>query len=541
MDGAITLTGPANTFPAGCVGSFWKLTERDYSSTPSWAPGQAFTAGQFVRFNGNVYYVTVGGTTTGVPSEHLLGVQADRPGGVTFQYLHSGYGIVEITAASGASATAVVHKRLPEQVVQGGTTRWQRGSWSDLYGWPAAIALYKNSLWFASSIHQPHFLWKSAIEGFDDFELGTEDDAALARGLYDGDTEVIYWMTPGVRMTIGTNGAEWIGRPAENGDTIRPSNFLTEVATSEGACQVPGVSTGGRTLFIDGGLKRLVAAGYDFRSDSYVSQDVSLLAPHLLAPGIVELVYQRRPHPIFWALRTDGRVAAVTYLPEQEIIAWHWHDFGDAVESIAVLPDDRGDERLFLAIRRGAGLSIERMFPPWRPEQGDALEEARFVDSAVTWNDGVERQTFSGLGHLEGRWVIALVDGLYHPPVQVAGGQVTLIYAGRHVVIGLPYDSEWQTLPPDAGVPDDWNAGRPVNTSELVIGMTNSLGGDLIGPDGSRERIFPLGDVDLDSPPAPFSGARRVQPVADDEGRVTYRNDSAWPATITAIYTEDLT
>lgn len=542
LEGNVTLTAGAAVFEAGHVGSYWRLDERDYSSAAIWGANVSVSAGQLVRYDGNVYEALTTGTTSSAPPEHERGDQFDKVGGINWRYRHSGYGIVQITGFTSATqVTAYVEKRLPEQLTSG-TTRWREAAWSNVAGWPAALCLFSRSLWFAGSVRDPHFLWKSTIEGFNDFELGVEDDSAVARGLYDGETEEIRWLSPGTRLTIGTNGPEWIARALDQGDTIRPGNLRTEIATGEGASHVPGITVGGRAIFIDGSLRRLMASGYDYRADAFVAVDLSLVAPHLLGSGIIEMVYQRRPQPIFWCLRADGKVAAVTYLPNQEVQAWHWHDFGDPVLSLAVLPRPDGSETLVLAIRRDGEICIERMFPFFSYSTGDGIKDARFLDSAKLYEPGAPATVFGGLDHLEGRQVIALVDGYAHPPMTVTGGQVELDFPGSTVLIGLSVRSEVETLPPDHGQPDDFATGRPLTASDLTMALRATMGGFLERVrDGQteRERVFPLGDTPLDVPPPLYTGARKIAPLSSADGRVRYVNDTPWPATITAIYTED--
>src|SRR5690606_33560682 len=96
------------------------------------------------RSDGKVYRcltseATVSKATGTVQPTHEKGVAADGDGntieqfaimaGLDWEYLHSGFGIVRITAvASPTSATALVLSRLPDAVVGGATTA--QGPWT---------------------------------------------------------------------------------------------------------------------------------------------------------------------------------------------------------------------------------------------------------------------------------------------------------------------------------------------------------------------------------------------------------------------------
>ncbi len=540
--GDITLTASADLFDAGHVGAFWRLQERDFSGVDKWGPGKAVSVNARIRYNGNVYRVSKAGTTSGIAPAHTEGIEKDGVGSsaVEFEYLHSGYGIVKITGFTSATVvSATVQTTLPDQIVSGGTAKWQEGSWSDYRGHPIAGALYKNALWAAASEAQPNVLWKSAIDGFDDFEPGTEDDRALSRGLFDGSTEAVRWLSPGASLAIGTDGPEWVARPEDAGDTVRVNNLFTEITTNIGASDIPGITVSGRLVFAETSRRRLMSIKYDLRREGWEPEDLSLLAAHLLGVGVLELVYQRNPWPIFWCLLEDGTLAGLTFLPDQNVLAWHRHDFGDPVESIAVLPVDSGRrETLFLAVRRNGQVNIERMFDRFRPEVGQKIEDARYLTAAKTYTQDPAQDTFAGLDHLEGRQVIALVDGRSHPPVTVTGGQVTLQFAGSNVVIGLPYQSRFKTLPFDMGLPDEDQRSRNKRISDLAIGFKSSLGGQVLMND-LPANVFELGATPLGSAPALFTGVRNVSPPgADDSGQLEYVNETAWPATILSIFPE---
>lgn len=536
----VTLTASAPLFDPLHVGSVWRLEEGDTGFADLWLPGKAVVLNVEKRFNGRTYRCAAAGTTTSYPPEHEAGTRDDGEA-VEWEYLHSGYGIVKITGyTSSTQVTVTVLKRLPQQVVSGNTWRWQQGAFSAVNGYPICGALYKNALWMGGTAAEPYRLWKSAIDGFNDFEPGVFDDSALTRDLVDGATEAVRWLCPGKTMTIGTDGPEWIARPDTDGDTVRVNNLFTDTATNEGSSEVPGLSISGRTVFTDAGRRRLVAISYDIRRADWLPEELSLLAAHILGPGVIETAYQRNPWPIVWCLLEDGTLAGLTYLPEQNVLAWHRHDVGDPIESITVLKVEGGRrEALFLAVRRDGAVHLERMFDRHRPEVGQGIGEARYLQAAKVYTLGAPATVFSGLDHLDGREVIALVDGFSHPPVTVTGGSVTLNFAGQNVVIGLRYMSRYKTLPFDLGMPDLAQTPKNKRLTDLAVAFRASQGGRIVVGD-KVQNVFQLGATPLDQPPALFDGVRTIFPPSnsDNTGQLAYENDTAWPATLTAIFPE---
>ncbi|WP_299085069.1 hypothetical protein [uncultured Ruegeria sp.] len=542
--GGITLTASRALFQAGHVGAYFKIQEDDFSQTGRWAAGEAVSVNDTARYNGNVYRCTRGGTTTGNPPGHLEGRQADsvKSNAVVWQYLHSGYGIVRITSfTNSTTVTANVVLRLPERALSG-VSKWSEGAWSDVNGYPLAGALYKRALWAGGSAKQPSVIWKSANDGFDDWELGVKDDSALARGLYGEESSAVRWLTPAKVLAIGTDGPEWLARPDQSGDVARVNNLITETATNQGTSEIPGIAVNGSIIFVDASLTELRGMTYDFRKDDWDEKHYSLFASHILGQGVVQMVFQRRPWPVFWCLLANGRLGGLTFVPEQNVLAWHQHNMGGFVRSIALSPVDGGKrETLFLAVDRTVDgvteVHIERMFDRFRPERGQSIKDARYLFGAKVFNEAAPTGVFSGLEHLEGQQVIALVDGRSHPPITVTGGQVTLNFPGQHVVIGRAYTSSFKLLPFDLGIREDFQTSRDPSIRDVAIAFRASLGGEVV-MDGKSEAVWRLGDSPLDQAPELRSGPEQVDPPSSEGSQLEYRNSTAWPVHVTGIFPE---
>jgi hypothetical protein len=542
----VTLTASTDLFLAQHVGALWRLAEADFSTTVKWENQVTVTLGQQVRFDGNIYECSTAGKTSDSPPGHLEGIQADstEADAVSWLYLHSGYGLVQIDSVTTARiAVVTVTKRLPDQLAGAGSWKWQEGAWSGVNGYPRTGAIFSRSLWAGNTDLQPYQLWKSAIEGFDDWEPGTDEDSALTRPLMDGSTEGIRWMFAGNSLAIGTDGPEWIARPEAGGDVVRVGKLITEVTTDQGSSDIPGMTLNGALLFIDASKRQLVSSRFSQSQNAWDIEDLSLIAGHMLGVGVVEAKFQRRPWPIYWCLLEDGTFAAMTYRPGQKVLAWHRHNFGGQVESFAILPVEGGrSETLFLAVRRqvGAGeeVHIERMFPRFHPERGQTAEDARCLFAARVYQLGTAQTVFTGLDHLEGQSVVALVDGREHFPVTVTGGQVTLSFPGAHVVIGLAYDSEYETLPFDMGLGDSEQASRNKRVSNLALAMRATMSGR-IEMDTRATDMFATGGFALDEAPDLFTGIRKVDaPASEDTGKIKYVNGSVYPATLLSIFPE---
>lgn len=151
--GTITLSSNANVFTPSMVGMLLYLEPEALGTIKPWTQGEAtpfLTVGSIRRSDGKVYIATTvpapgsapNYTQTGsVRPTHEKGREWDGPGhsvttgsvtvtvGVEWEYVHSGYGIAEITGfIDQRNVTALVRRSMPDGVVGGVGT--PAGSWS---------------------------------------------------------------------------------------------------------------------------------------------------------------------------------------------------------------------------------------------------------------------------------------------------------------------------------------------------------------------------------------------------------------------------
>ena len=97
-----------------------------------------------------------------------------------------------------------------------------------------------------------------------------------------------------------------------------------------------------------------------------------------------------------WTLRSDGQLCGLTYVPSQQVFAWHRHILGGAfgtggpvIESMDTIPDSTtGEDMLYLAVKRtidGATVRhIEVVQPYFYPSSPTDKTNMRFVDCFIT-------------------------------------------------------------------------------------------------------------------------------------------------------------
>jgi hypothetical protein len=150
------------------------------------------------------------------------------------------------------------------------------------------------------------------------------------------------------------------------------------------------------------------------------------------------------------------------------------------------------------------------------------------------------RNTISGLTWLEGKTVSILADGAVQPQKVVTSGSITIDRASSIIHIGLPYESDLQSLPLAMGIDNGMGQGRYKNVNKAWLRVFQSSG-IFIGPDANnlveakQRTTEPYG-----SPPALKTEEIQIMltPSWLDSGQVFVRQSDPLPLSIVGMTLE---
>jgi hypothetical protein len=154
----------------------------------------------------------------------------------------------------------------------------------------------------------------------------------------------------------------------------------------------------------------------------------------------------------------------------------------------------------------------------------------------TSWAIG--RDTISGLSHLEGREVSALSDGNVVKNLKVTAGAVTLDRPGALVLIGLPYESELQTL--EVNVPNSETLSDKTKIITAVTAVLLESRGGWYGRSSSDADLWefkPRQESDDYGPISTITG-KATQVITDSwagNGQVTVVQRDPLPLNILAL------
>lgn len=567
--GAATITASAALFAATDVGrliSIWQKVDNTRVAATAYTAGKIFISeyNQVPR----VYRVISSGTTAAAnmagttPNYDLnapneIGVTV-LDGTAVLKYLGPGRHVWGWALITGFTNTTVVDVSIDPRGPFGSTTaslRWRMGEFSDTRGWPRAGTYHKGRLWLGGTATRTAGLWASQSNDFANFaptEPSGEvfDTNAIAISLDADVVQAVRWMTSVPRgLAVGTGTGEWLVSPANRNAAVSPGNITADPQGTRGSgTGAMPRAVSGPVLFPQRGGRRLRQLEYDFGTDRFTTADLTVLADHIAGAGFVETAYADTPDGVFYGLRPDGKVAALTFDSDQKLRAWTFIELGGGgvVESICTAPDPDGTGTdLMCAVARTVDevttRTIEFVRSPFRADLDDAAD-GYFVDCGLSYS-GTPVTTITGLTHLEGRTVQICADGSRRQDQVVASGTVSITGPSASVVhVGLRYRHRIVDLPPGGNMPN----GFPMRTATMrvvraTLTLLDSIGGRVGGlGDSGEDLAFRTLDMNMDTAVPLFTGDLAVTTFGSygTKGQLEITGDDPLPWTLLAIAKE---
>lgn len=407
--------------------------------------------------------------------------------------------------------------------------------------YPGATVYHEQRRWFAGTNAKPQALW--ATRTGTDTNLTSSLPSREADGM---ELRVASSQYNQIRHLVAlsdliafTAGGEF-RIYADGAPAITPTTVSVKPQGYAGANNVQPAVTTGSVLYVQAQGSRIRELSYSWEASAYRTMDASIMAPHRFnGYTITDLAYSRAPESILWAVRNDGTLLGLTYVPDQQVYGWHAHDTEGVFESVTVVPENNEDV-LYVVARRTIGGSqlryIERLRTRILTEQKDAF----FVDSGLTYS-GSPATTISGLSHLNGKEVDILADGAVHPRRTVSGGAITLDFAASKVNVGLPITADLRTLPLAIEGAQAAGQGTMKNVNKVHLRVSQS---SIVkaGPDFTRMREYPARAVSdpYGSPPALRDGelSLSVDPSWNSDAAICVRQDLPLPLNVLSMVLE---
>lgn len=254
--------------------------------------------------------------------------------------------------------------------------------------YPSAVSYYQQRLIFSNSNNNPETTWTSRSGRFKNFTVSipTKDDDAITFRMIGRQVNAIKHVVDVGRMIVLTTGGEWaLGGDASG--TLTPIAINPKQYSYNGASDIRPIVVDNSVLYVQarGSLVRDLA--YEFTIDGYRGNDLTIYSAHLLrGHSIVDWAYCQIPDSIVWAVREDGVLLGLTYVREQQILAWHRHDFTNGtVVGVCSVPEGNEDI-LYLLINRKVNGTTQRYLERMSSRQFSDVQFYNGLDSSLLYD-----------------------------------------------------------------------------------------------------------------------------------------------------------
>ena len=493
--------------------------------------------------------------------------------------------------------------------------------------YPGAVSYFEQRRVFAGTNNGPQDIWmtKSGTESNMSFGLPIQDDDRIEFRVAAREANTIRHIVPLTQLLLLTGSAEW-RITSINSDAITPSSISVKPQSYIGANNSQPVIVNNSLVYAAARGGHVRELGYNWQANGFITGDLSLRAPHLFDNlTTIDMALSKAPIPIVWMTSSNGKLLGLTYVPEQQLGAWHQHDTDGLFESVACVSEGNDDVTYCVIQRNINGANkryIERMgtrlfktqrdnffvdcgatydgtntdtnktvtisggttykkgesivvtanynlfnAPPSVDDKDDAIvlvDGSTFYrctilstasqtvatakldkdlpvslrNTAITTFE-VARNKITGLNFLENKKINILADGAVHPQKTVASGSITLDRAASVVHLGLPYESDLQTLPLALQI-EAFGQGRVKNLNHVWLRVLESSG-IFAGPsadkliEAKQRTTEPYG-----TPPNLKTEDIKIMltPTWQDNGQIFIRQTDPLPLTIVGLTTE---
>lgn len=382
----ISLTASSSIFTASDVGKLFYIEQTGTDATKVWEVSKSITSGN-VRRAGPHYYQATNTKTTGTVKPDWVGATyLDGDDGVSWQYLHSGFGIVRITAQTGTGATADVVKRLPDNVVGAGgaTPNWAKSAWSADEGYPEAVGYFSQRLGFGGTEGDPQGMWFSGTNARTFFGKSNPvlDDEAIKIKLDTRQVNAVRQLVPLTDLIVLTSASEQLVK-GDNGALLATQPPLIRPQGENGSSYIRPLIVGDTGLYVDDTNTVVRTLSYALETDSFTGIDVTVRSPHLFVGyQLMDAAFQKVPYRVAWYPRDDGVLLGFTFLKEQQVYGWHRHSTDGIVNSVCC-PREGSETALYATITRTINGITEQFVERYRGAPITDVREAFHVDCGV--------------------------------------------------------------------------------------------------------------------------------------------------------------
>jgi hypothetical protein len=253
--------------------------------------------------------------------------------------------------------------------------------------YPGAVSYFEQRRCFAGTINEPQKIWmtKSGTESNLSYGLPIRDDDRIEFRVAAREANTIRHIVPLTQLLLLTGSAEW-RVSSLNSDEITPTTISVRPQSYIGSSNVQPVIINNALLYCAARGGHVRELGYNWQANGFITNDMSIRSAHLFDNfEISDMAFAKAPIQMIWFVSSSGMLLGLTYVPEQQIGAWHKHETDGVFESCTVVAEGNED-RLYVIVRRVVNGNTVRYIERMASRHFNSLEDAFFVDSGATYD-----------------------------------------------------------------------------------------------------------------------------------------------------------
>jgi len=318
--------------------------------------------------------------------------------------------------------------------------------------------------------------WASKVNYPDDFEVGSQDSDGMELYL---DTRRVdrvqaVEVIKGGILIFSSGGVLMMNSGGQG--AITPENRRQEEEVARGAAAIAPVKIGNSVFYVGRDKRTIYELRWDERRDSMTADSVTLFAEHYFDEDIVKIVAQEKARvtyeetraDILWAITSSGLLYGMTYDEVNNVYAWHEHNSGADVQSLAVTVGPEGDELWAVSSRSGIDRAIESLDPDLCTDSAVVQADTLAVSAPHLANQKVVVRYGDDADDIEG-WEEMTLDG-------DGAGALDLEDTPDYVETGFDYEAEIVTMPLEKRYPNGTTRGKMKRWIEAAAHLKNAGG-----------------------------------------------------------------
>lgn len=360
------------------------------------------------------------------------------------------------------------------------SSEWAKGAWSDILGWPKGTTIFDGRMWsgFGSKF------WGSVSESFESQKAGDQPADAIARSISVGDQAPnVTWALSLSRLIIGCEGSEVVVRSNSLDEPLTTTSMTVREMSTYGSADVNPIKIDTRGVFVERSTRTPMELVYDPQVQDYIARPMTRMHRDIgRSGGIKQLAVARQPETRVFMVRGDGQCLVKLYDPGENVLGWSrilTPGASGAIESVAVLPNQGGEDEVYFMVRRTIEGATVRYLEQMDPMYIESAAAANCLDSYVRYEGAPANNIPVGFAaHLIGQGVKVWADGAYMGTnvINVSGQLTTPLASTKEAItVGLGYTGRYRSSKLAFGAKAGTAIGQQGRPASIVLLLLDAV------------------------------------------------------------------